>query len=128
MIYLVTWVFLIDLHGSVDENRPPINEIVLPDGTPHHTESHAAKVVVDLMIHKYMWNTPGVDNAISVVPIECLAHMTNKDIWDVLTHFRAVNIQRITYKVARRMYGAGDCYLHKSYWKWWSPYLLDHSH
>lgn len=130
MIYLVTWVFLIDLHGSVDVNRPPINEIeiVLPEGTPHHTERYAAKVVVDLMIHKFMWNTPGVDNAISVVPNACLAHMTNKDIWDVLTYFRAVNIQRITYKVARRMYGAGDCHLDKIYWKWWSPYLLDITH
>ena len=137
MIYLMMFLISIDpglakahtedgLYGCIIDN-PPIEEIevVLPEGTPHTTERYAAKVVVDLMIHKYMWNTPGVDNAISLVPTTCLAHMSNKDIWDVLTYFRAVNIQRITYKVARRMYGAGDCYLDKIYWSRWSPYLLD---
>jgi hypothetical protein len=107
----------------------PVNavEFTLPTGTPHSINHYAAKVTLDILLHKYMYGTD-VDNAISLLPTKCLRHVTNGDIWQLLTYWRPVNYHRIKYKIAARMYREEDCYLDKIYWRYWEPYLLDISY
>jgi hypothetical protein len=131
-LILLSLIFSSDLHAYLDtiqEEPPPIEEIeiVLPAGAPLDTDKFAAQIVLDLMIHRFLY-LRDVDNAVSLLPNECLRHISNKEIWEITTYFRAVNYFRIKFKIAKRILSAKDCHIDKKYWHFWSPYLLDVHH
>lgn len=126
MIYLLTFLMISFDPGLkiAHANVPEEINIPAPKDVPDNVNAYTGKLLLDLAIHKIKYGTD-VSNAVSLIPTTCFRHITNDDVWRVLTYPTEVCYHSVQYKISLRIYSANDCRLDKKYWKYWEPYLID---
>ena len=124
MPFLMIFLLAFD-PGLVKAHENPIPREIktVIDVGPYLDDYFAAKLVLDLHIHKIKYGT-NIDDAISLVPTACLNHVTYRDLWQVLTYYTNDTYKRIHERVARRMAADKACKLDRKHWIFWVRYLI----